>query len=916
MFDPGAEDVLYLVDLSGYVFRAYHALAPLTNAAGEPTHAVYGTITMLDRTLRQRRPRRLAVAMDAPCPSFRKAIYPAYKANRATPPEDLVVQFPRVAAVIGALSIPILQHDGLEADDLIATGVRLAREQGLRVVIVSADKDLMQLVGDDVLLWDSMRDRVVGPPEVVERFGVEVAQLGDLLALMGDSSDNIPGVPSVGPKTARDLLLEHGTLGALYAALDRVPRAKLRETLAQHRDQALLSRVLVTLRTDAPIDPDLERLRPGPPDVVRLRALYADLGFQRLLTALEEPGTTPPPADGTPGPGAQPAVPHAAVAAGAPPPPEVTVIDDPASLEALVERALLAPRIALSVEPLREERLGAALAGIGIALDPGRGYFLPLAPAGPDADGTAPAPATRAALARLLGAPGLARVLHDAKRTAVHLSSIGLELGPARHDTLLMSYLLDPEARHDLATLCPRELGIAPPNRADVARATRGKRVDLDGVPTAALAGLVGGQAPLLLGLCDRLEPRLADEGLTDLYERVELPLARILARMELDGVLVDRERLRDLGGHIDTELARLEQAARRVVGRDFNVHSPRQLERILFDELGLKPVRRTKTSRSTDAETLEALAGQHELPRVVLEVRQLAKLKGTYVDALPALMSAVTGRIHTCWEQAVTATGRLSSSDPNLQNIPIRTELGRQIRAAFVAPPGQSLVSADYSQIELRVLAHLSADPVLIDAFRRGQDIHTRTAMEVFDVTEAGVTPELRRRAKAVNFGVIYGQGDLGLAKSLGIPRAEASSFIAAYYRRYPGVRRFMDETIERARAGEAVRSMLGRRRLVPDIGSANRALRLAAERVAMNLPIQGSAADLFKLAMLAFATPPTPGARMVLTVHDELVFEVPDEEVAAARAAIRRTMEEAFPLTVPLVVDIGAGRDWNAAH
>jgi len=912
LFDPGADDVLHLVDLSGYVFRAYHALAPLTNAAGEPTHAVYGTVTMLERMLRQRRPRRLAVAMDAPCPSFRKTIYDAYKANRATPPADLVVQFPRVRAVIDALAIPVLQQDGLEADDLIATAVQRARERRLRVIVVSGDKDLMQLVGDDVLVWDTMRDRVVGPAEVVERFGVEVAQLGDLLALMGDTSDNVPGVPTVGPKTARDLLREHGTLDRLYAALDRIPRAKLRETLALHREQAYLSRQLVTLRTDAQIDPDLDRLRPGPPDRARLRALYAELGFSRLLAALDEAEEPAPPA---PAPsGVETASPARATgAAGAP---EVTVIDDPASLDALVARALAAPRLALTVEPVREERLGVALAGIGIAFEPGRGYFVPLGGADPGATEHGPAPGVRAALARLLEAPVPARVLHDAKRAEVHLRAVGLGLGPPRHDTLLMSYLLDPEAPHNLEALCHRELGVTPTTRAEIARAARGHRVDLEGVPVPTLARLVGGRAPLLLDLADRLEPRLAEERLTELYERVELPLTRILARMELDGVLVDRDRLRGLARHIDAELARLEQEAHRVAGRDFNVHSPRQLERILFDELALKPIKRTKTSRSTDAETLEALSDQHELPRVVLELRQLHKLKGTYVDTLPTLVNPLTGRIHTCWEQAVTATGRLSSSDPNLQNIPVRSELGRQIRAAFVAPPGHTLVSADYSQIELRILAHLSSDPVLIDAFRRGQDIHTRTAMEVFDVDEAGVTPELRRRAKAVNFGIIYGQGDLGLAKSLGISRAEASSFIAAYYRRYPGVRRFMDRTLESARAGEAVRSMLGRRRRVPDIGSANRAQRLAAERIAMNMPIQGSAADLFKLAMIAFTSPPTPGARMVLTVHDELVFEVPVAEAEAARAAIRRTMEGVIDLAVPLVVDVGVGPDWSAAH
>ncbi|MBN2193156.1 MAG: DNA polymerase I [Polyangiaceae bacterium] len=915
LFDPGTEDALYLVDVSGYVFRAYHALSPLTNAAGEPTHAVFGTVTMLERLLRQRRPRRLAVAMDSRTPSFRKGIYDAYKANRGVPPDDLVVQFPRVAAVIAALSIPVLQQDGLEADDIIATVVRLAREQGLRVVIVSADKDLMQLVGEDVLLWDSMRDRVFGPPEVIDRFGVEVHQLGDLLALMGDSSDNIPGVPSVGPKTARDLLAEHGTLDRVYAELATVPRAKLRETLAAHRDQAYLSRKLVTLRTDAAVDPDLERLRPGTPDVPRLRTLYLELGFQRLLSNLDPlaerssvvTGTEPATLEGGRGTG---------VATATSQFPEVAVVTEREALTHLVAQALSAGTLALTVEPVTEGHFGQAIAGIGIAYEPGRGHYVPFARRELVTTPPLPVEVIRTALAPVLTSPKLRRVYHDAKRAQVLLAPLGFEIGAASHDALLASYLLDPEARHGLTDQFARELGVTTSTREDLTRGTRGKRIGLDEVPMAAVAQLVGGGAAMLLRLRERLEPRLADERLSGLLDRVELPLTAVLARMELAGVFVDQERLTRLGARIDEDLARLEVEAKRVAGQDFNVHSPRQLEKILFDDLGLKPLRRTKTSRSTDAETLEALADQHPLPGVVLEVRQLAKLKGTYVDTLPTLIHPKTGRIHTRWEQAVAATGRLSSSDPNLQNIPIRTDLGRQIRRAFVAPPGQTLVSADYSQIELRVLAHLSADPVLTDAFHHQQDIHTRTAMEVFEVSETGVTAELRRRAKAVNFGIIYGQGDSGLAKSLGIPRAEASSFIAAYYRRYPGVRRFMDDTLVQARAGEAVRSMLGRRRQVPDIGSANRARRLAAERMAMNMPIQGTAADILKLAMLALAEPPTPGARMVLTVHDELVFEVPDGEVETARASIRSAMEDVLSLAVPLVVDVGVGRDWNDAH
>ncbi len=449
-----------------------------------------------------------------------------------------------------------------------------------------------------------------------------------------------------------------------------------------------------------------------------------------------------------------------------------------------------------------------------------------------------------------------------------------------------------------------------------VTHKSRGHQLAFDEVPLDEATPYAAADADLSLRLMQRLAPRIGDEGLTRVFEEIEVPLSRVLADMEMDGVLVDTTVLGVLGKQVDKDLERLEKEAHRIAGRSFNVNSPRQLETLLFDEVGLKPIKRTKTSRSTDAATLEALADQHELPRVILELRQLAKLKGTYIDTLPKLVHPDTGRIHTSWEQAVAATGRLSSTDPNLQNIPVRTELGRSIRSAFIAPPGCELVSADYSQIELRVLAHLSQDPVLLEAFRTGQDIHTRTAMEIFELSADELTPEHRRRAKAVNFGVIYGQGDSGLAKSLGIARAEASSFIAAYFRRYEGVRRFMDETLEHARAGESVRTLLGRRRLLPDIRSGNRARRLAAERVAMNTPIQGTAADLLKLAMLALSEPVAPGAKMILTVHDELVFEVPEDHVEAAMQRVKQAMEHVYPLDVPLTVEVGHGANWNDAH
>ncbi len=904
LFEPGAADVLYLVDLSGYVFRAYHAIGMLTSSSGEPTNAVYGTVTMLDKLVRQRKPALLGVAMDSRRASFRREIYPEYKANRDTPPEDLVRQFPRVAEVVEASAIPILQQEGMEADDVIATAVRQARKLRLRVVIVSADKDLMQLVGDDVLMWDSMRDRVVGPIEVLERFGVRVDQVRDLLALMGDTSDNVPGVPSVGPKTARDLLVEHGTLEGVYEHLQTVKRKKLQQTLADHREQALLSQELVTLRDDCDVTVDPEALRFGGRDVPRLRALYGELGFHRLLSGLSgeatEVGTAEEPTPVRP----------------ASQPTQIDVVVELEKLSELVRRAASSTSIGLAAEGCELGHFGQQLAGIAVALRPGEAAYIPLRHRSMGGPKQLEPEVVERALQPVLARVDLDKTAHDGKRLEVLLRHNHLQLSAVAFDTLLASYLLDPEARHGLAEQCERELGILPATYDDVTKPGRGKRIAFDEVPVSDAARYVGARADLALRLREQVAPQLETERLAELLHDLELPLSQILAEMELAGVLIDPEQLKRLGVEVSTDLERLEAHARKIVGRDFNVNSPRQLETILFDDLKLKPIKRTKTSRSTDAATLEALADEHPLPRVILEHRQLAKLKGTYIDALPHLIRPETGRIHSSWEQAVAATGRLSSTDPNLQNIPIRTGLGRRIRAAFVAPAGHQLVSADYSQIELRVLAHLSQDPVLLDAFRTGQDVHTRTAMEVFEVNAEGVTAEMRRQAKAVNFGIIYGQGDSGLAKSLGITRAEASSFIASYYRRYEGVRRFMDETLQRARAGESVRSLLGRRRMLPDIGSANRAKRLAAERIAMNMPIQGTAADILKQSMLALAEPVTPGTRMVLTVHDELVFEVPNPEVEIARQRIQQAMENVIALDVPLVVDVGSGADWNAAH
>ncbi len=921
LFPAAAPDVLYIVDLSSYVLRAYHAIAPLSSPTGEPTHAVHGTVSMLERLVRQCRPALLAIAMDSGRVTFRKEIYDAYKANRPPAPADLKQQMARCEQVVRAFNIPIFKQDGVEADDLIASAVRSAEQHDLKVVIVAADKDLMQLVSEHTIMWDTMRDRVFGVPEVEERFGVRVDQLRDLLALTGDTSDNIPGVPSVGPKTAKELLVEFGTLQGIYDRIDELKKKGLRDKLLEHREQAFLSQRLVTLKEDCPVLLELETLRYGGRDTNALRALYAELGFQRQLQALPSDGDAPLLVAGQPiSAGSAPAsaprsLPSEAIAAliGAP---EIRILNSKEELTELAEALRAAGGFSIAVETSTPNTLRSALVGVSVAWQPGKATYLPIGHRYMGCPKQLALTDLKEILGPLLADPGLPKSALDLKRVDVVLTHAGLTFAGYAFDAALAAYLLDPESRNEREPMVQRELGVVPSSYDSLTKKKRGQTLDFDELTIEEACQFVGASAVFSYHLRERLEPRLAEEGLDKLLREIELPLAALLARMEERGVLVDTAHLAVLGRECEREIQRLEAEAHRIAGKAFNVNSPRQLETLLFDEIGLKPLRRTKTSRSTDADTLEALADLHPLPKVILEIRQVSKLKGTYIDALPQLLNPTTGRIHTSWEQAVAATGRLSSTDPNLQNIPIRTELGRKIRQAFVPPPGYQLVSADYSQIELRVLAHLSQDPVLLDAFRTGQDIHTRTAMEIFEVREEELTREHRTRAKAVNFGVIYGQGDSGLSKSLGIARAEASSFIAAYFRRYEGVRRFMNETLERARAGEAVRSLLGRRRLLPTIRSANRAERLAAERIAMNMPIQGTAADLLKLAMLALKEPPTPGARMTLSVHDELVFEVPDAEVPEAEAKIKAAMEHVYELAVPLTVEVGHGMNWNDAH
>ena len=890
----GAPDVLYLVDLSGYVFRAYHAISPLTSASGEPTHATYGTVAMLSKLVDERKPAYLGVAMDPGGKTFRDDLDARYKAHRPPPPPDLSVQMKRCKEIVEAYRIPIFVAEGLEADDLLAVAVARAKEKGLRVVIASSDKDLMQLVDDErVMLWDAMRDKVYGAAEVKEKFGVPPEQVRDLLALVGDTSDNVPGVPGVGVKTAADLLTQFGTMEEIYARIDEVKKPRIRELLKANEADARISQKLVTLDGSATIDLDLEKLRyGGGVDADRLREIFSELGFTRFLKAVKAPA-----------PAAREAT--------------FRVILTREELEGFVAEARAAGRLALELHATSRDAMTAHLSGVALACSPGQGVYVPLGHRYLGAPAQLGARELSEVLGPALADAALPKIGHDLKFCEVALLRRGLSLGGVAFDTSLASYLLDPEGDNDLPGLAEREAGLKMAAFESIAPKRKGQPArGLDEIEVEEAAKYAAAFPVAALGVSEKLRPRVRAERMEKLLDELELPLAGVLAQMEHAGVLVDPKALGGIGEQMAKELTEIEAKAREIVGHEINLASPKQLEAVLFDELKLKSQRKTKTGRSTDADVLEALAEEHPLPGVVLEHRLIAKLKGTYVDALPRLIHPETGRIHTRWSQAVAATGRISSQDPNLQNIPIRTALGRSIRRAFVAPPGSVILSADYSQIELRVLAHLSRDPVLLEAFRTGQDIHARTAMEIFGVDAAGVTDDMRRKSKTINFGVIYGMGESALAKRLGISRSEAARFIDAYFQRYRGVHEFMEKTMADARRTEAVHTLLGRRRLLPELRSSDRMRRAYAERIAQNTPIQGTSADLLKLAMVKLGKPVVPGARMVLTVHDELAFEVPASAVDEVKAKVRAVMESVYPLDVPLVVDIGHGPTWAEAH
>jgi DNA polymerase-1 len=892
-----------LVDGSSYLFRAYHALPPLTNSKGDPTGAVVGVLNMLRKLLDEYQPERVAVVFDAPGGSFRNQLYDQYKANRPPMDEDLRCQIQPLHDIIRAMGLPLLMIEGVEADDVIGTLATQATEQGMNTLISTGDKDLAQLVNDRVTLINTMSDKLTDRDGVMEKFGVTPEQIVDYLALVGDTSDNIPGVPKCGPKTAAKWLGEYGDLDSLVAHADQI-KGKIGENLRASLEQLPLARELTTLKLDVALEQGPQELKPLPADTEQLRELYNWLESKRLLESLEGKGGEPQ--EGL----------------------EATLADyqtlmTKTDFNRWLKRLKNAELFAFDTETTSLDYMQAEVVGVSFALEPGEAAYVPLAHSYPGAPQQLDREWVLTQLKPLLENEALPKVGQNLKYDMSVLTRHGIHMRGIAFDTMLESYVLDSTAtRHDMDSLAANYLAHKTIKYEEVA-GKGAKQLRFDQVPLEQAAPYAAEDADITLRLHQVLWTRLEREpALVKLFREIEMPLLPVLSRMERTGVRIDSAMLAKQSRELAKRLHGLEQQAHEVAGRPFNLGSPKQIGQVFFEELELPVIAKTpKGAPSTAESVLQELAEQgHELPALILEHRGLSKLKSTYTDKLPEMVNPESGRVHTSYHQAVAATGRLSSSDPNLQNIPVRTDEGRRIRQAFIPEQGWRIVAADYSQIELRIMAHLSGDETLQKAFHEGLDIHRATAAEVFTGGDLeAVSSDQRRSAKAINFGLIYGMSAFGLARQLGIERNEAQSYVDLYFDRYPGVKAFMDEIRADAHDKGYVETLFGRRLYLPEINSRNGQRRAAAERTAINAPMQGTASDIIKGAMLAvdgWIQKEKPGVRMIMQVHDELVFEVQEQRVEEACAQIREYMEGAAELRIPLVVDVGVGDNWDEAH
>jgi DNA polymerase-1 len=883
---------VYLIDGSAYFYRAYHAIKPLSTASGLPTHAAYGFTNILLRVIREKSPEFLAVAFDAKGPNFRHEKYPEYKANRPPMPDDLAVQIPYIKKIVTAHNIHTLEEQGVEADDLIASAARTLTAAGCKVIVVSGDKDLLQLVGRDIILWDPMKDVVMDPEAIKKKYNVAPEKLLDLFALTGDKSDNIPGVPGIGPKSAEKLINEFGSLENLYENMDSLKKGKMKESLESHRQDAFLSRELIDLKEDLAISENIDDFRLPEPDTARLKKLYTELEFTRLMKA---------------------EIPAAEVSREG-----FELVQTEPELAELVKLLKEADCMVLDTETSDLDPFVADLVGLSVCVTPENAFYIPLGhrdEAGKLLTGQLAKKSILKTLKPLLEDERLPKLGHNLKfdYSIIKEQGEGVSLRGPLWDTMIASYLLDPGRRtFKLDDLCREILELKMTTFAEVTR--RDKRPDAFVYVEPADAKNYSCED--VLGACllwKEFRPKLEKQNLWELFAELETPLLPILAEMELVGIKVDTGLLQELSQEFSKKIAELEKEIYKLAGQEFNINSPKQLGEILFDKLQLPHGRKTKTGYSTDVGVLERLSF-HELPQAVLVHRNLSKLQSTYVDKLASLVHPKTGRVHSSFNQTVTATGRLSSSNPNLQNIPVRTEEGQRIRQAFVPEKGHVFVAGDYSQIDLRVLAHYSQDKALLEAFRAGQDVHNRTAAEIFFVSPLLITPQMRRVAKTINFGIVYGMSSFGLASQLNLSRKEAQTFIDRYFKHYPGVQQFMEDIVKQAKKDHYVTTLLNRIRYLPDINSTNRTSREFAERTAINTPIQGTAADIIKLAMIKVDKELKKAklkTRMLLQIHDELVFEVPEKEEEKVTRLVKDGMESVMQLDVPLVVNISVGND-----
>ena len=940
----------YLLDGMALAYRAYYSMItrPLRNSRGENTSAIYGFATTLMKILEDYRPEHVAVAFDTKEPTFRHKAYAAYKANREAMPEDMVPQLAKLKDIVRAFRTPVIELPGYEADDIMGTLARRAEKEDVLTFLVTGDKDMMQLISRQVHILrpgkNSTEMEEVDERGVFEKFGVAPDRVIDVLALMGDKTDNVPGVNGIGEKTAIPLVQNFGTVEDIYLALDRIPQKGVREKLERDREMALLSKKLVTIDTNIPLDVDFHSLRAQPPDMPLVLRLFEEFEFKSLgerarkIAALHDGKETPAQVLAAPAPSSSPA----------PLPPQAPTtnitsdrhayhcVHTLADLAALCERLGSATTLAFDTETTSTDPLRATLVGCSFAVQPAEAWYVPVkAPSipghgglfdGPEANGafnnTSDALDSQVVIDHLrpiLENPAIPKIAQNAKYDMLVLRRHGIAVRGLVFDTMVAGYIIRADGQHSLDALALEAFNYAMVSYDDLT-GTGKNRKPITSIPLEHLADYSAEDADMTMRLFHHQQHQLQALGLADLCRNMEFPLIEVLAEMEFQGIRLDLERLAGMSKEIDRMLTRLVTDIHAHAGSPFNINSTQQLADVLFQKLGLPPAKKTKTGYSTDVGVLEALQGQHPIIDALLEYRQLSKLKSTYVDALPTLIHPETGRVHTSYNQTVAATGRLSSSDPNLQNIPIRTEMGRAIREAFIPrDPGMCILSADYSQIELRVMAHVSGDPGLMDAFLHDEDIHATTASKVFGVPAGEVTKVMRRKAKEVNFGIMYGIGPFGLGNRLGISQSEARDIITRYFERFPKVKQYIADTLSTVRSTGYVQTLLGRRRYLPDIASKNQNIRGNAERQAINMPIQGTAADMIKLAMIAIHRD-LPRlqlhGRMLLQVHDELVFEIPLGEAERSAQCIMSGMQDALPLRVPVKVDVGTGKNWLEAH